>query len=50
MCRRLCLEVHPPLLPPGISEKSIMAFIGECGLKLANETVRNATAHVIAVR
>jgi FkbM family methyltransferase len=50
MCRRLCLEVHPPLLPQGVSEKSIMDFIGECGLKVSNATVRNATVHVIAVR
>jgi FkbM family methyltransferase len=49
-CRRLCLEVHPNLLPPEITQDTIMAFIASCGLRVLSRTTRSAAIHVIAVR
>jgi FkbM family methyltransferase len=49
-CRRLCLEFHPTLVPPGISEEMIMTFIRDCGLSVLSKTARSAAVHVIAVR
>jgi FkbM family methyltransferase len=49
-CRRLCLEVHPNLLPPGINQDMVTTFIQNCGLKVLSQTTRSAAIHVIAVR
>ena len=49
-CRRLCLEVHPNLLPPGVNEDTVMTFVRNCGLKVLSQTARSAAIHIIAVR
>jgi FkbM family methyltransferase len=49
-CRRLCVEVHPALLPPGTSQEAIMTLIRNCGLRVLSQTARSAAIHVIAVR
>jgi FkbM family methyltransferase len=49
-CRRLCVEVHPDLLPGGITKDAIVAFIKKCGLRIAKENPRDTVIHVIAVR
>jgi FkbM family methyltransferase len=49
-CRRLCLEVHPALLPPGVNQNTILTFIENCGLSVLSQAARSAALHVIAVR
>lgn len=49
-CRRLCLEIHPPLLPPGVSEDGIMTFIRECGFSVVSDNKRSAEFLVIAAK
>ncbi len=49
-CRRLCLEVHPNLLPSGISREMIMTFIRNCGFSVLSENARSAAVHVVAAR
>lgn len=49
-CRKLCLEIHPPLLPPGIDQEGIMAFIRNCGFKFMRVAARSADVHVVARR
>jgi FkbM family methyltransferase len=50
VCRRLCLEIHPPALPPGINEDVILKFIRNCGFNIVSETARSAELHVVASR
>jgi FkbM family methyltransferase len=49
-CRRLCLEVHPNLLPAGVNPDTVIMLIRSFGLKILRQTVRSAAIHVIAVR
>lgn len=49
-CRRLCLEIHPTLLPSGINKDSIMKFIENCGFHILNENVRPPAVHVVAAK
>ena len=49
-CRRLSVEVHPDLLPSGVTRDGIVAFIEKCGFRIARENLRETVIHVIAVR
>jgi FkbM family methyltransferase len=49
-CRMLCLEVHPSLLPSGITQEGIITFIRNCGLKVLRESARSTDFHVVATR
>ena len=49
-CRRLCLEIHPTLLPPGISRDGIVEFIQRCGFDIRSESARPPALHVVAAR
>jgi len=49
-CRKLCLEIHPPLLPQGINQEGVMAFIRNCGFKVMRVAARSADVHVVAIR
>lgn len=49
-CRRLCVEVHPDLLPSGVAKDAIVAFIENCGFTIAKQNLRDAVIHVIAVK
>jgi FkbM family methyltransferase len=49
-CRSLCLEVHPSLLPSGITQESIIEFIRKCGLTVLSESARSQDFHVVATR
>jgi FkbM family methyltransferase len=49
-CRRLCLEIHPSLLPPDIDQDTIRAFVRDCGFQILSERVRSLTVHLVAGR
>jgi FkbM family methyltransferase len=49
-CRRLCLEIHPTLLPSGINKDSVMTFIANCGFHILRENVRPPAVHVVATK
>lgn len=49
-CRRLCLEVHPSLLPPGVDLNKIVSLVRSCGFEIISEIVRPPEVHVIASR
>ena len=49
-CRVLCLEIHPPLLPPGVDQSGILAFIQNCGFTISSRSARACEVHVIATR
>jgi FkbM family methyltransferase len=49
-CRRLCLEIHPPMLPSGVNKDSITKFIQNCGFTILSENARSADIHVLASR
>jgi FkbM family methyltransferase len=49
-CRRLCLEIHPPLLPPGVGKDDVLSLVRECGLNVVSEHARSADIHVVACR
>jgi FkbM family methyltransferase len=49
-CRRLCLEVHPPLLPPGIGKDEVLSLVRAYGLNVVSEHTRAADIHVVASR
>jgi FkbM family methyltransferase len=49
-CRRLCLEIHPTLLPSGIGRDGIVEFIRGCGLDVLSESARPPALHVVAAR
>jgi FkbM family methyltransferase len=49
-CRLLSVEVHPSLLPSGISKGSIMTFIRECGFKTFDENIRSMEFQIVASR
>jgi len=49
-CRRLCLEVHPTLLPAGINRDGIVEFIRGCGFDILSESARPPALHVVAAR
>jgi FkbM family methyltransferase len=49
-CRRLCLEIHPLLLPSGVNKDTIMRFIRSCGFNILSESARSAEVHVVAAR
>lgn len=50
VCRRLCLEVHPPALPSGVTEVLIINFIRSCGFQILSASARSAEVHVLASR
>ena len=50
LCRRLCLEIHPTLLPSGISRDGIVEFIQGCGFSILRESSRPPALHVVAAR
>jgi FkbM family methyltransferase len=49
-CRRLCLEIHPLLLPSGVNKDTIMKFIRSCGFNVLSESARSTEVHVVAIR
>jgi FkbM family methyltransferase len=49
-CRLLCLEIHPELLPKGVTEESILTYIAKCGFSTASHTARAAQVLLVAVR
>jgi len=49
-CRRLCLEIHPTLLPRGIEKKRVLAFVESCGFRVVSEMVRGQALHVVATK
>ena len=49
-CRRLCVEVHPNLLPDGVTKDAIVAFIEDRGFTIAKQNHRDVVIHVIAVK
>jgi len=49
-CRTLCVEIHPQLLPSGLTQNSIMKFIRNCGLSIVDEIARPPEVHVVATR
>lgn len=49
-CRRLCLEVHPQLLPSGVRLNEVMSLIRSCGFEIISEIARPPEVHVIASR
>lgn len=50
LCRLLSIEIHPTLLPSGISRDRVKSFIQECGLRIVSETTRSAETQVVAAR
>jgi FkbM family methyltransferase len=46
--RKLCIEIHPTLLPAHISEDDILRLIRNCGFQVTSETPRSGEFHVIA--
>jgi folate-dependent phosphoribosylglycinamide formyltransferase PurN len=50
LCRLLSIEIHPSLLPSGVSRERVMSFIQECGFKIVSETIRSAETQVVAAR
>jgi FkbM family methyltransferase len=50
LCRLLSIEIHPTLLPSGISRDRIKSFIEECGFRVVSETIRAAETQVLAAR
>ena len=49
-CRRLCVEVHPDLLPSGVTMDAIVAFINSRGFRIAKQNHRDPVIHVIAIK
>jgi FkbM family methyltransferase len=49
-CRRLCVEIHPDLLPSGVTKEAIIAFINARGFTIAKENLRAPVIHVIAIK
>ena len=49
-CRRLCVEVHPDLLPGGVTKDAIVALIENHGFTIAKQNLRDVVIHVIAVK
>jgi FkbM family methyltransferase len=49
-CRRLCLEIHPPMLPPGIRKDEVLSLVRGYGLNVVSEHARSADIHVVASR
>jgi FkbM family methyltransferase len=49
-CRRLALEIHPTLLPAGVTPEIVKTFIHERGFRILSEADRSNAVHVIAVR
>jgi FkbM family methyltransferase len=49
-CRLLSIEIHPSLLPSGINEETIIAFIQERGFNVLSQTVRSMEVQIVASR
>jgi hypothetical protein len=49
-CRRLCLEVHPSLLPPGVDLHEILSLVRSCGFEIIIEIARPPEVYVIGSR
>jgi FkbM family methyltransferase len=49
-CRRLALEIHPTLLPSGVTPEIVKTFIHDRGFRILSEADRSNAVHVIAVR
>jgi FkbM family methyltransferase len=49
-CRRLCLEIHPTLLPSDVTRDGIMSFIRDCGFNILHESLRPPAVHVVATK
>jgi FkbM family methyltransferase len=49
-CRLLCVEIHPTLLPSGITQENVITLIRDCGLKVLSESARSTDFHVVATR
>jgi FkbM family methyltransferase len=49
-CRRVCLEVHPGLLPTGVNQTSIVTFVRNLGLQIRTESYRSAAVHLVVTR
>jgi len=50
VCRRLCLEIHPTLLPSDVTKDGIMAFVGDCGFHVLHESIRPPAVHIVATK
>jgi FkbM family methyltransferase len=49
-CRRVGLEVHPGLLPSGISQANIVSLFRDCGLNVQSESARSGAVHLVVAR
>jgi len=49
-CRIICCEVHPELLPSGVTLESILAGLSESGFARLVEVSRGRSLHLIAFR
>lgn len=49
-CRRLCVEIHPDLLPNVVTKDSIVTFIENRGFTITKQNLRDVVIHVIAVK
>jgi FkbM family methyltransferase len=49
-CRRLALEIHPTLLPAGVTPAIVKDFVHDRGFRILSETDRSNAIHVVAVR
>ncbi len=49
-CQVVCCEVHPKLLPEGVSPEEIVNFLKSCGFTRFDVQPRAAEQHVVAVK
>jgi len=49
-CRRVGLEVHPGLLPSGVTSTKVMTLLLGCGFNVQSESVRSEAVHLILTR
>jgi len=50
VCRALCCEVHPTLLPEGISDKSVYELLKSMGFKRIESHLRGKTIHAFCYK
>lgn len=49
-CRLICVEIHPELLPSGVSAETIMELLRSLGYGQFNTKRRDSELHVVAVK
>lgn len=50
VCRRIGLEVHPGLLPSGVTPTKVMTLLQNCGFNVQSESIRSEAVHLILTR